>query len=1274
MAKQVKRIEVSEEDLFRDIRLSSAQAEEEIKQLNVELNITAKILQKDLASALVKDTKSLNEFSKSILGANKLMKDAITLDERRVKAIEQGNRAQILENKARQEKIKTEILEQRQAQQLEKAKLAQAKAEEKAAKAAAMENNAYQQLSKTTREHKNESKRLAVELMNLERSGGRNTKAFKDMERQYHATTRAAKMGDAQLKRIDATVGDNFRNVGNYEGAIGKLTGALTKLGVGFGAFQVIRGSFNILKDFDEGAADIAKTTGLTTERTKALSEELLKIDTKTAVNELQGLAAAAGRLNVSGEGNIISFVKAADQAFVALGDDLDGTAEEIATNVGKIAGVFGDEKKFGIGPAIMKVGSAINELAGKSKAAAGPILDFTQRMAGLGNLISSADTAALGAFFDEGGQSVEVASSTLNTLLPKMAENYKEFAKTAGMSAEEFKKLAEKSPIEALKAVASGAKNSEKGLFNLAKTVESFGVESARATSIVGFLSANTDRLTELQKISNDAFSEGTSLTNEFNTKNETLGATWEKLTKAVDTYVISADSATGASSFLKNSLGFIADNFKSIMSVMGKMAIAFGVYKARMAGINLLNKAFGDGTEDVNRSLKNLKGNLTGAQGGLKGLGSVIKGIGWTALAAAVTDFAMQLYDIGSGAAYARFQLDRLNKSTEEGTAAAGEYLEKLNQQNKENIQDIDKRLSLNQITEKQAVAQRLAETKRHKERITEKIIELRALKDEAIIRGSQAKKALDDYNNSLTVGVPLTVESAKKQGELRLAHTNQAMIVKGLTSAILELKTANSETADATVDLEIEQNNLNKTTGESINKAKELNAELEKQNEYLSKQTELLEALDALNAETEGAQVQVLIDEAISNLGKIASETGQLDVDLLEQLLDRKYEIIKADVARRLDFEIDSIQEKYRIEAEIERTKLEENRAKLLEQKGLSEAQKIEIDKQYQEQLRLLEMDELQRAADLELEIRLLKGNANNELVEIEKSKNEEINQVNDELIDKQIEFAEKQGAELVEKDKEVAKERMDIAKLLSDYLIKESEKRISQLEKEIDAAQKQSDHLMKLAEEGNINASQSIAEQQKIINEANKKKLEEEKRQQRIKLAASVYSTYQQKTEQGVEHPLTETIRDITLLQQFIEALPAFEKGIENTGANGKGVDGKGGFHAILHPFERVVPAEENAQLGDISNAELPTLARIGQDYINKKAMSRQEGAVQIGGWDSSAMLNKLDGIEKAIQNKPVPDWKVDEVVDKVLLLTKTTRQGNNIYTHRFRKDS
>lgn len=243
------------------------------------------------------------------------------------------------------------------------------------------------------------------------------------------------------------------------------------------------------------------------------------------------------------------------------------------------------------------------------------------------------------------------------------------------------------------------------------------------------------------------------------------------------------------------------------------------------------------------------------------------------------------------------------------------------------------------------------------------------------------------------------------------------------------------------------------------------------------------------------------------------------------------------------------------------------------------------------------------------------------------------------------------------------------RNEWAKFATEMFVKQSDERIAQLDKEIAAAEKQQDTLRELAANGNINARESLAENQRIIDEANRKKAQEERRKQMIELVSGVYQTYNQKVAANAENPLMETIRDTVLLQQFANTLlgnmPTFFDGTENTGKHGEGVDGKGGFHAILHPNERVVPKSLNEKIGSLSNEQL---AKVAQEYQNGKLIT---GTQPMSAIDLSLLVNKMDELTHTIRNKPETNIELGEITSSVMEIVKTTKQGNTLKTNRFK---
>jgi hypothetical protein len=147
---------------------------------------------------------------------------------------------------------------------------------------------------------------------------------------------------------------------------------------------------------------------------------------------------------------------------------------------------------------------------------------------------------------------------------------------------------------------------------------------------------------------------------------------------------------------------------------------------------------------------------------------------------------------------------------------------------------------------------------------------------------------------------------------------------------------------------------------------------------------------------------------------------------------------------------------------------------------------------------------------------------------------------------------------------------------------------------------------------------------------------------------------------------VKNPLAETIRDTVLLSQFINSLPAFEKGTEDTGSNGRGVDGKGGFHAILHPNERVVPKTLNEKIGSMTNEQLATMA---QEYQNGKII--RDGMQIASAMDTLLIANKIDELNATIRNKPETNIEMGEITSSIMEVVKSTKVGNTVTYNKFK---
>lgn len=464
---------------------------------------------------------------------------------------------------------------------------------------------------------------------------------FSSTNKQARALRREIVKNNEQLKKFDAQIGQNFRNVGNYAGSIRRV---LTQVGVLFGAGAGLSGLTRGLVDLDEALADVRKTTGLTQDEVESLRVEFESFDTRTTVNGLLSIAQGLGRLGVARE-EIAETTRVVDRLVVALGDDLGGTPDQIATSVGKIVSLFGEDEG-GLANGLNKVGSAINFVAQNTRAQAGPIIDFTERLAGIAPQIGLTvdQVISLGTVLDANGQDVERSATSVQRLLLEMGKAPATFARFAGVTQSEFSEVLRKDVFQALQLVLKGVQTTGGGVEELARILEATGIDSQRAAGVIGVLSNNVDDLGKIAGDTNIALEEGTSLAEEFALKNETLGATASKLGKELLEAFSGRnlrDGLTELISILERVVIFIRENRTAILGAVG----AFLAYRGAVLASSVATQVFvaAQGTARsvmllTSAAVNTLRGNSIRAAAATRALGTAVSSTPWGLVASAV------------------------------------------------------------------------------------------------------------------------------------------------------------------------------------------------------------------------------------------------------------------------------------------------------------------------------------------------------------------------------------------------------------------------------------------------------------------------------------------------------------------------------------------------------------------------------------------------------------------------------------------------------------
>jgi hypothetical protein len=121
----------------------------------------------------------------------------------------------------------------------------------------------------------------------------------------------------------------------------------------------------------------------------------------------------------------------------------------------------------------------------------------------------------------------------------------------------------------------------------------------------------------------------------------------------------------------------------------------------------------------------------------------------------------------------------------------------------------------------------------------------------------------------------------------------------------------------------------------------------------------------------------------------------------------------------------------------------------------------------------------------------------------------------------------------------------------------------------------------------------------------------------------------------------------------LISQFITAMPTFLEGTEDTGAQGHGVDGKGGFNAILHPNERVMTKEQN----------------VGNYMDGSVLIAKIDNAELVSGL--SSLQSEMSEVKKAILNQPRESNNTAEMLSNYMMFENKQTQGGKTTTSRFK---
>lgn len=412
--------------------------------------------------------------------------------------------------------------------------------------------------SATPKELKSTLKQLTKELKNMERG----TKAWDEQVAKIQKVKKELNAINTSL----ATQRTRWQKLNDWVAKwqtmiIGGLVIFTKLIGVGRSAVQAYA-------DMDSAMANTQKFTGMTREEVEQLNEEFKKMDTRTSREELNELAASAGRLGKDTIEDVMGFVRAGDMIGVAM-DELGTEAPEI---ISKLAGIFNLETEMGTEKAMLSVGSAINTLSQNCAANAPNLVDFSSRLGAIANQtnMTMAEMLGFGAVLDSNNVSMEKSATAITRVLVKMYNDPAKFAKNAGLNVEEFTAALKRSSTEGLMMFINRLSMMDQ--MQMSSTLAALGSSGDGVVQTFETLAGKTESLNTQLATSNKAFAEATSVQEEYNVQNNTVQARLDKAKKKF------TELAVALGEKLLPYMGYITSSTSALMEVMLQV-LKFGI-----------------------------------------------------------------------------------------------------------------------------------------------------------------------------------------------------------------------------------------------------------------------------------------------------------------------------------------------------------------------------------------------------------------------------------------------------------------------------------------------------------------------------------------------------------------------------------------------------------------------------------------------------------------------------------------------------------------------
>lgn len=438
------------------------------------------------------------------------------------------------------------------------------------------------------------------------------TRTTKEGQKAYDELAAKVKAADLELKNLG---NESKGTQSSFEKAVSRLkTYVALYMGTAV-ALQKMSGAADDMLTLSDKMGEVRKTTGFSADEVGRLSDNLTKLDTRTPIQNLMELSAAAGQLGLNTEDDVRGFTEAANKMLVALPE----MGQDGATQMMKIALATGEVDKIrkqmengtvegssATAVAMEKIASTIDRLRATTAAAAPPVADFVKRVGAVGaqSGITVDQVAALGATVDSLGMGTEMAATAISRMIPAIKNNAFDVAHAIGVTPETIRNMYESGhAMDVILMILQHIKEENLNPDGIEKLLGSGGMgeimkelnqQGARAGIVFAGLSQNVDELRKNLGTAKEAYADNVAIQQEYDKMNETAAAKWERLKNEIEEVFVNDTNQNFMSTtldFLRALVDFLTGRVNPVLKVVSygvkTFALAWAAAKSNIGTI---------------------------------------------------------------------------------------------------------------------------------------------------------------------------------------------------------------------------------------------------------------------------------------------------------------------------------------------------------------------------------------------------------------------------------------------------------------------------------------------------------------------------------------------------------------------------------------------------------------------------------------------------------------------------------------------------------------